>query len=77
MTKALICPAPTSLWNLAMVTELDGLAARKTWDAVHISTVPAGTKIMRTKRAGSERVGLGPRVTGRVCLFSQILSSGF
>jgi hypothetical protein len=55
------------LWHLAMITELDGLVKRKTWDAVHISTVPAGTKIMRTKWVLKDKKVTGPkaRLTAR------------
>ena len=55
------------LWNLAMVSELDGLIKRGTWDAVHISSVPKGTKIMRTKWVLKDKKLTGPkaRLTAR------------
>jgi len=55
------------LWHAAMMSELDGLAARETWDPVHVSSVPAGTKIMRTKWVLKDKKVTGPkaRLTAR------------
>jgi hypothetical protein len=55
------------LWHAAMVSELDGLVKRRTWDAVHVSTVPKGTKIMRCKWVLKDKKLTGPkaRLTAR------------
>ena len=55
------------LWRAAMREELGGLEQRSTWDRVHISSVPKGTKIMRTKWVLKDKKTTGPkaRLTAR------------
>ena len=50
-----------------MKKELRGLETRGTWEAVHISSVPLGTKIMRTKWIFKDKKLTGPkaRLTAR------------
>lgn len=55
------------LWHAALTKELQGLQDRHTWDEVPLSSVPPGTKIMRTKWVLKDKKLTGPkaRLTAR------------